>query len=79
LPLSVIVGITNIRKTFPLAFCYITSKSAKSFNFVGGELTKYIFYNCLEAAVICADFTKGLRASIAARALCEAGVEDEAL
>jgi hypothetical protein len=73
------VGITNTKKTFPLAFCYITSKSAKSFNFVGGELTKYVFYNCLKAAVICADFTKGLRASIIARALRKAGVEDEAL
>lgn len=66
LPLSVIVGITNTRKTFPLAFCYITSELAKSFDFVGGELTKYVFYDCLEAAVICADFTKGLGAAIAA-------------
>jgi len=77
--LSVIVGITNTRKTFPLAFYYITSKSAKSFNFVGGEPTKYVFYDCLEAAVIYTDFTKGLRASIAARALYEASVKDEAL
>jgi hypothetical protein len=66
LPLSVIVGITNTRKTFPLAYCYITSESAKSFDFVGGELTKYVFYDCLEAAVIYADFTKGLGAAIAA-------------
>jgi hypothetical protein len=75
--LSVIVGITNTKKTFPLAFCYITSKSAKSFDFVRGELTKYVFYNCLEAAVIYANFIKGLKAAIAARALYEAGVEDE--
>jgi hypothetical protein len=72
------VGITNTGKTFPLAYCYITSESAKSFDFVAGELTKYIFYNCLEAAVICADFTKGLGAAMAARSLCDAGVEDEA-
>jgi hypothetical protein len=72
------VGITNTGKTFPLAYCYITSESAKSFDFVAGELTKYIFYNCLEAAVICADFTKGLGAAMAARSLRDAGVEDEA-
>jgi hypothetical protein len=78
LPLSTMVGITNTGKTFPMAYCYITSESAKSFDFVGGELTKYIFYDCPEAAVICADFTKGLGAAIAAKALRESGVEDEA-
>ena len=77
LPLSVMVGIANTGKTFPLAYCYITSESAKSFDFVAGELTKYVFYDCPEAAVICADFTKGLGASIAARALRDAGEEDE--
>jgi len=73
------VGITNTRKTFLLAYCYITSESAKSFDFVVGELTKYVFYDCPEAAVICADFTKGLGASIAARALRDAREEDEAV
>jgi hypothetical protein len=74
-----IVGITNTRKTFPLAYCYITSELAKSFNFVEGELTKYVFYNYPKAAVICADFTKGLGASIVARALRDASEEDEAV
>jgi len=69
LPLSVMANITNTRRTFQLAFCYITSESAKSLNFVGKELTKYVFYGCLGAAVICGDFTKVLGASIAARAL----------
>jgi hypothetical protein len=77
--LFVIVSIINAGKTFPLAYCYIMSESAKSFDFVGGELTKYVFYNCLEAAVICADFTKGLGAAMVARSLRESGVEDEAL
>jgi len=77
--LSVIVGITNTKKTFLLAYCYITSKSAKSFDFVAGELTKYVFYDCLKAAVICADFIKGLKALIAAWALCNAREEDEAV
>ena len=31
MPLSVMVGINNIGKTFPMAFCYITSESAISF------------------------------------------------
>jgi hypothetical protein len=31
LPLSVIVGIDNTGKTFPIVFCYITSESAASF------------------------------------------------
>jgi len=72
------VGITNTSKTFPLAYCYITSELAKSFDFVARELTKYVFYNCPEAAVICANFTKGLRAAIAACALRESSVKDEA-
>jgi hypothetical protein len=60
------VGITNTSKTFPLAYCYITSESAKSFDFVVRELTKYVFYNYLKAAVIYTNFIKGLRAAIAA-------------
>ena len=43
------------------------------------ELTKYVFYDCPEAAVICADFTKGLRASIAAHALYDAEEENEVI
>ena len=74
-----IVGITNTGKTFPLAYCYITSESANSFDFVFGELTKYVFYDYPEAAVICVDFTKGLGASIVARALRDAREEDEAV
>jgi hypothetical protein len=79
LPLFVIVGITNTRKTFLLAYCYITSKLAKSFDFVVGELTKYVFYDCPKAVVIYADFIKGFGASIAAWALRDAREEDEAV
>jgi hypothetical protein len=59
-------------------YCYITSELAKSFDFVAGELTKYVFYNYLEAAIIYADFTKGLRAAIAAYALCKSSVKSKA-
>ena len=43
-----------------------------------GELTKYVFCDCLKGIVIYVDFTKGLGASIAAQALCDAREEDEA-
>jgi hypothetical protein len=45
-------GITNTDKTFPLTYCYITSESAKSFDFVLGGLTKYVIYDCPKAVVI---------------------------
>jgi hypothetical protein len=44
---------------------------------MAGELTKYVFYNYPETAVICADFIKGLGAAIAARSLRNATVEDK--
>jgi len=68
LPLSVMVGITNTSNTFLIAIAYITLESAESFEFVQHELTKYIFFDCPKAAVIVADFTKGLGAAIVAKA-----------
>jgi hypothetical protein len=46
LPLSIIVGINNTRHTFPIAFMFITTESAKSFKFTGECLTDLCFYNC---------------------------------
>jgi hypothetical protein len=46
LPLSVMVGIDNTRHTFPMAFMFITTKSAKSFKFAGECLTDLCFYDC---------------------------------
>jgi len=68
MPLSTMVGITNIGSTFPLAYVYITSELASSFDFIAYQLIKYVFYDIPEPAVIVADFTKGLGASIAANA-----------
>jgi hypothetical protein len=68
LPLSVMVGIDNTGHTFPMAFMYITSESAKSFVFASEQLTDLCFYNCPEASIICGDFSKGLGASIALKA-----------
>jgi hypothetical protein len=83
LPLSVMVGINNTGKTFPIAYCYITSKSAVSFKWVIEQLTDLAFYsNCLKAALICSNFSKGLGAAVAAKATANlAGLKliDEAL
>jgi hypothetical protein len=68
LPLSVMVGIDNCGKTFPLAYCYITSESAASFKFVAGQLCDLAFHNCPKAVVIVGDFSKGLGAACAAKA-----------
>jgi hypothetical protein len=63
--------------TCKIAYYFITSESEKSFEFVSHELTKYVFQDCPEAAVIVADFTKGLRAAIAAKTRRDSGVETE--
>ena len=68
LPLLVMVRIDNIGHTFPMAFMFITSESAKSFTFTSEQLTDLCFYDCQEAAIIYGDFLKGLGASVALRA-----------
>ena len=69
LPLSVMVGIDNTGKTFPIAYCYITLESAVSFKWIVEQLMDLAFYNnCLEAALICIDFSKGLGAAVVAKA-----------
>ena len=76
LPLSVMVGIDNTGCTFPMAFMFIMSESAKSFTFVSEQLTDLCFYDCAEAAIICGDFSKGLGASIALRARQELSTKE---
>jgi len=70
MPLSVIVGIDNTSKTFLIAYRYITLESATSFKWVKEQLTDLAFYDCPEAALICRDFSKGLRAAVVAKAAC---------
>jgi hypothetical protein len=74
LPLSVMVGINNCRKTFSAAYCYITSESAASFKFVTNQLTDLAFHNCPEAAIIVRDFSKSLGAACAAKAALDLGL-----
>jgi len=64
LPLSVIVGITNTFKTFPIAFCFITSESTEAFEFVNTQLKELMFYDRSGPAVIVGDFSKGLGAAM---------------
>jgi hypothetical protein len=82
LPLSVMVGIDNYRKTIPMAYYYITSKLATSFKFIADQLTDLAFHDCLEVAVIVGDFSKGLGATYATKATIDLGLTkilDEAL
>jgi hypothetical protein len=76
LPLSVMVGIDNCGKTFPVAYCYITSESAASFKFVTDQLSDLAFHNCPEAAIIVGDFSKGLGAACAAKAAVDLGLTE---
>lgn len=58
MPLSVLAGILNTGKTFPLALCFITSESAASFDFMEDTLDELFFYNCPRPKVVCGDFAK---------------------
>jgi hypothetical protein len=66
--LSVIVNINNCRKTFLTVYYYIMLESTASLKFVVNQLSDLAFYNCPKAVVIVGDFTKGFRATCAAKA-----------
>lgn len=77
LPLSVIVGITNTGKTFPLAFAFITSESAEAFEFVNAQLSELVWYDCPPPKVVLGDQSKGLTAAMAAsQGKTDQGFED---
>jgi hypothetical protein len=71
LPLGVMVGIDNTRRTFPVAYCYITSESAASFKWIVEQLMDLVFYDCPKPALIIRDFSKGLSAAVAAKATAD--------
>ena len=75
LPLSVMVGIDNTRATFPIAYCYITSESAASFKWIAEQLTKLAFWDCPKPTLIIGDFSKGLGATVVAKAVADLAVE----
>lgn len=65
LPLSILVGVTNTLQTFTVAYCYITSESAKSFLFLFDCLKDLIFHGaCPGPGVILGDFAAGLAAAM---------------
>ena len=72
MPLSVLVGITNIGATFPIAFVFISAESASMFRWVHEQLTSMIFYNYSLPKVVVGDFAKGFMA-----AFIEAKIETE--
>ena len=62
--LSSMVRITNTGTIFPLTYCFISSESARTFEFIMAMRTMYVFYDCSEPRVILADFAKGLAAAL---------------
>jgi hypothetical protein len=75
--LLVMVGVDNTGKTFPMAFMYHTSESAKAFQFACECLTDLVFYDCAKVAVICGDFSKGLGAAIQLKAVQDQRARDK--
>jgi hypothetical protein len=73
--LSVIASIDNIRATFPIAYCYITLELAASFKWMAKQLAKLAFYNCPKPNLIIRDFSKGLKATVVAKAAADLAVE----
>ena len=69
MPLSVIVSINNTSKMFLIVYYYIILELAVLFKQVAEQLTDIAFYNCSKTAVIYRDFSKSLRAAVAALAI----------
>lgn len=65
LPLSVPVGITNTNLTFQIAFSFIPSESAKSFDFVEEQMKLLMWYDCHKPRVVVGNQAKGLIALMA--------------
>ena len=64
LPLSVIVAVTHIMTSFPVAYCYVKSKSETSFLFLGESMKDLFFYDqCRGPRIVLGDFAAGLIAA----------------
>ena len=65
MPLSILLVITNIGSSFPIVYCYITSKSRESFMFMFASIQELMFYdNCPGPYVLIGDFAAGLGATM---------------
>ena len=58
MPLSILVGVLNIEKTFLFQLYFITSDTTTSFEFIEDQLGHFFFHNCLRPKIICSDFAK---------------------
>ena len=67
MPLSILVGVLNIGKTFLFAFCFINLEAASTFEFFEAKLDKLFFHNSLWPKFIWGDFAKSLAKAIATR------------
>ncbi len=65
MPLSVLIGVTNIFKTFSVAYCFVTSESVEVFSFINAYVRDLIFHdNCLGPSVMLGDFSTGLASAM---------------
>ena len=68
LPLSVIVCVTNVMKSFPIAYCFVASESSEAFIFINKCMRELFFHDsCRGPAVILGDFAAGLTAAMVAK------------
>ncbi|KAK0516467.1 hypothetical protein JMJ35_001070 [Cladonia borealis] len=68
LPLSVIVCVTNMLRSFLIAYYFITSESADTFIFINECIRELFFYDSYRGpAVILKDFAAGLTAAMVAK------------
>lgn len=76
--LSILVGITNTISSFPLAYTFISSKSAEAFKFLNAYCKEIFFRdNCPGPTVLLGDFSLGLSAAMVRKAgisVLEAGI-----
>lgn len=65
MPLSILVGITNTISSFPLAYTFIFSESARAVKFVNACCKELFFWDdCPRLAVMLGDFSLSLSAAM---------------
>ncbi len=76
MPLSILMGVQNIGKTFLFAFCFITLEAASTFEFIEAKLDELFFHNSVWPKVIWGDFAKSLAKAIATQETQRQAEED---
>lgn len=78
LPIAVIVGTSNVVRSFPATYCFVISESKEAFTFIFDAL-KMIFHDCIGPRVVISDFVLGLSSAMCRTrhiSRAEADVED---